>query len=63
MNQKIYAQVQEMELSDLKIFFNNHVKGNDYSICVIGNPSNIDFNVLETLGELKQLELEELFGY
>ncbi|MDC3209446.1 insulinase family protein [Chitinophagales bacterium] len=63
LNQKIYAQVQEMELGDLKIFFNNHVKGNDYSICVIGNPSNIDFNVLETLGELKQLELEELFGY
>ena len=63
LNQKIYTQVQEMELSDLKIFFNNHVKENDYSICVIGNPSNMDFNVLKTLGELKQLELEELFGY
>ncbi|MEJ6694880.1 MAG: insulinase family protein [Chitinophagales bacterium] len=63
LNQKIYTQVQEMELSDLKIFFNNHVKGNEYSICVIGNKSNMDFGALETLGELKQLELEELFGY
>ena len=63
LNQKIYAQVQSMSLSDLKVFFEAHVKGKQYSICVIGKKENMNMEVLKGLGELRELELEEIFGY
>ncbi|MFT5779641.1 MAG: hypothetical protein ACI837_002600, partial [Crocinitomicaceae bacterium] len=34
-----------------------------YAFCVIGKKSEMDMEALEELGELKELSLEELFGY
>lgn len=63
LNRKIYEQVQVMELSDLKLFFEEHVKGKQYTICVIGKKENMNMDVLQSLGELNELSLEEIFGY
>lgn len=63
LNQKVYEQIQGMTLEDLKTFFNAHIKGKQYSICVIGNKAKMDMKVLSGLGEVKQLSLEEIFGY
>jgi zinc protease len=50
-------------LKDIKSFFNTKIKGNNYTYLVIGNKELVDMNVLEKMGELKELSLEEIFGY
>ena len=62
-NQKIYPEIKNLELQDIKEFFNTKVKGNNYTYLVIGNRELIDMKVLEKMGELKELSLEEIFGY
>lgn len=62
-NQNIYEEVKSMTLIDLKAFFDDHIKGKSYHICVIGKKDNIDLNVLQSMGEFQELSLEEIFGY
>jgi predicted Zn-dependent peptidase len=62
-SEKIYNQIKPMSLADLKVFFDEHIKGRNYSICVIGDKSKMDMKVLGALGEVRQLTLEEIFGY
>ena len=62
-NQKIYSEIKNLELQDIKEFFNSKVKGNKYTYLVIGNRELIDMEVLKKIGEFKELSLEEIFGY
>lgn len=62
-NKEVYEIIQTMTINDLKDFFNTSIKGKNFSICVIGNEKNIDEKVLKSLGEVKKLSLEEIFGY
>ena len=62
-NKEAYEQIQNMKMEDLRGFFNDNIKGRDYTFCVIGAEDMIDKSVLESMGEFKQLSLEELFGY
>ena len=62
-NQKIYPEIKNLELQDIKEFFNTKIKGNNYTYLVIGNRDLVDMEVLEKMGELKELSLEEIFGY
>ena len=62
-NQKIYPEIKNLELQDIKEFFNTKVRGNNYTYLVIGNRELVDMEVLEKMGELKELSLEEIFGY
>ena len=62
-NKEVYEILKNMTITDLKDFFNNSIKGKKFSICVIGNPKDVDLEILKPLGEVKKLSLEEIFGY
>ena len=62
-NRRIYDEIKNTTLDDLKAFFDAHVKGKSYHICVIGKKENIDLDVLRSMGEFQELSLEEIFGY
>lgn len=59
----IYNKVKTLELEDLKKFYKENISGKPHHYIVIGNKEKIDFEVLKKLGELKELSLEEVFGY
>jgi len=59
----IYKTIMDMTLEDLEKFFNENIKGRNYTYCLIGKKSEIDMEVLEKLGTVKELTLEQLFGY
>ncbi|MCI5055763.1 MAG: insulinase family protein, partial [Flavobacteriales bacterium] len=61
--EKIYNEIEEMTLSDLNTFFNNHIKGKQYTYAVIGDRDKVDFEALKKLGTVRELSLEEVFGY
>jgi zinc protease len=58
-----YETIKNMSMDDLKKFFEDKIANRKYTFCVIGKKSDIDFNVLAELGEVKELSLEEVFGY
>ncbi|HEY0261932.1 MAG TPA: insulinase family protein, partial [Chitinophagales bacterium] len=59
----IYNKVKTLNIEDLKKFYNENVSGKPHDYIVIGNKEKINFDVLKKLGELKELSLEEIFGY
>ncbi len=63
MNKVIYDSLKTMTFDDVEGFFNENVKGKNYTYCVIANEEMVDKEVLENLGTLEVLSLEELFGY
>jgi predicted Zn-dependent peptidase len=63
LNRVVYDSLQTMKFDDLEDFFNQNIAGKDYTYCVIGNKEMVDRKVLGKLGVVRQLSLEELFGY
>lgn len=59
----IYAGTTKMTMDDMQQFFDAHIKNRTYTIMVLGDKTKIDMNYLKTLGEVKELSLEEVFGY
>ena len=58
-----YEKVKEMSLADMQTFFDNNIKGNNYTYTVIGKRADVDMDALKKLGTIKELTLEEVFGY
>jgi predicted Zn-dependent peptidase len=59
----MYEAIEKMTMSDLKEFFNSNISGNEYNVMVIGNEKDIDFEALEKLGTVTQLDIDYLFNY
>ena len=59
----MYKAIQDMTIEDVDAFFKNNVKGQDYSISVIGNKKDLDMKALEKLGEVHELDIDYLFNY
>lgn len=59
----IYNTVKDMSMDDLQKFFDENIKGRKYTFCVIGKKSDMDMETLSKLGTVKELSLEEVFGY
>lgn len=62
-NKDIYTQTSTLTLDQLNNFFNQRIKGQKYNIGLIGNKTNLDWNAVQKLGEIKELTLEDLFNY
>jgi zinc protease len=59
----VYAQAKNMKLDDIAQFFNQHIKNRSYTYLILGDPAKLDMKYLESLGEVRQLSLNEIFGY
>jgi predicted Zn-dependent peptidase len=59
----IYEDIKNLTIDDIEEFFNNHIKGKNYDILIVGNKDKIDFDLLKNYGRLQELSLEEVFNY
>lgn len=59
----IYNNIKAMDINALQAFFDEQIKGRKYTFCVIGKKSEMDMDALGKLGKVKELSLEQLFGY
>lgn len=59
----IYEQVQSATLADVEKFQQENLKNNKYNVVLIGSSDKINFRDLQKYGTVKQLTLDELFGY
>ncbi len=60
---EIYPNIKSLEMKDMKQFFNDNIKGRNYTFLVIGNKDLVDVDVLKEMGEYEEVTLEEIFGY
>jgi len=63
LNRDIYKKMQKVEMEDLRIFHEKFVKSRPFTFLVLGDKSRLDMEYLASLGEIKELSLEEVFGY
>lgn len=59
----IYTDLNALTMEEMKTFFNQHIAGKTYTIIVLGDKTKLDMTYLKSLGEFKELNLEEVFGY
>jgi predicted Zn-dependent peptidase len=59
----VYETIQTMKLDDMQKYFDEHIRPAGYSVLLIGKRDQIDFDYLKKIAEVRELSLEELFGY
>lgn len=59
----IYEQVQNMTLEDVEAFQRQHVKGRPFNIVLVGDRAKLNLKDLQKYGAVRELTLDELFGY
>ena len=62
-DRQIFEKVQTMTLDDVKATQQQWVKDRPYAYGILGDIKNLDLNFLKTLGPIKTVSQEEIFGY
>jgi predicted Zn-dependent peptidase len=61
--EEMYNEIQNMTMADVSSFFNENVKGQNYSVSVIGNKKDLDLKSLAKLGKVREMDIDYLFNY
>lgn len=61
--EELYNTIKNMSLADLKAFFEENIKGEQYNVMVVGNKKDINFDALEKLGKVQEMDVDDLFNY
>ncbi|HZB14158.1 MAG TPA: insulinase family protein, partial [Chryseolinea sp.] len=59
----VYEQTQKFTLNDVTTFQQNFIKGKNFNVVLIGNKDKINFKALKPYGNVRELTLDEIFGY
>ena len=60
---QIFEKVQAMTLADVKAAQEKWVKNRKYVYGILGDIQDLDLNYLKTLGPIRTVSQEEIFGY
>lgn len=63
LREDIYRTIEKATTQALLDFQEKKVKGRHYTWLVLGDRGSIDFKYLKTIGQVKELTLEDIFGY
>jgi predicted Zn-dependent peptidase len=59
----VFEAIQTMTIDDVQKYFDSHIANAKYSVLIVGRRDKVDFNYLKKIAEVKEISLEELFGY
>lgn len=59
----VYRRLEHADAADLIHYQQRHVKGRRYTWLVLGDRQHIDFKYLKKIGNVRELTMEEVFGY
>jgi predicted Zn-dependent peptidase len=59
----VFEQAPKVTFADLKKFDETYLKNKNFTILVLGDVKKLDKNALESYGPIKELNLEDVFGY
>ncbi|NTV46653.1 MAG: insulinase family protein, partial [Chlorobiales bacterium] len=61
--QDVFSKAQTMTISDVKSFYNKHIKDKKNTMLVLGKKDLLDLKILEQYGTVRFLTLKDIFGY
>lgn len=61
--QNVYKEIDNLKFDNVDKFHKTYFASKPFSLCVVGDKTKIDFSILRKQGELKELSLEDIFGY
>lgn len=61
-DEMIYPQIKEMTTEDLLKFYESEIQNKNYNYIIIGDRNKLDMNYIKSIGEFKELSLEEIWG-
>ncbi len=59
----VYDHTADLTMADVKTFHERYLKNKPFNILVLGNKEKLDLKALGQYGEIKELELTDVFGY
>ena len=59
----MYEKIKSITYKDFQNYFEKNIMNQKYDIVIIGEKENIEKTDLNKYGDLKELNLEEIFGY
>ncbi|HET6540151.1 MAG TPA: insulinase family protein [Chryseolinea sp.] len=59
----VYDKAQKFTLNDVTSFQQQYVKGKNFNVVLIGDKDKINFKALNPYGTVRELTLDEIFGY
>ena len=59
----VYEAALSMDIDQFENYFNHHIKGKKFNYLILGSKDKMDQKALRSLGKVKELSLEEIFGY
>ncbi len=59
----VFEALPGLTLADVKAAQEKWVKGRTYTYAILGDIKDLDVNYLKTLGPVKTVSLEDIFGY
>ena len=62
-NKTIYNGTKSLTLDDVVKFQQEFIKGRPYTYCILGDKNDLDMRYIRSLGKIKFLSQEEIFGY
>ena len=62
-NKYIYEHLADLTMDDLVACQQKWVKGRTYIYGLLGDASGMDMDFLRTLGPVRQISLDEIFGF
>ncbi|ASK28969.1 peptidase M16 [Chryseobacterium sp. T16E-39] len=59
----VYEQAPKLAFTDINNFHNKEMKGKSFTYCLVANQDKVNEADMKKLGEVKKLNLNEIFGY
>ncbi len=59
----LYDYAQTATLDDVSDFFSKHIEGSEFTYLISGKKTDLDMKAIQKKGKIKELTLEEIFGY
>jgi len=59
----VYEGIQNMTIEDVANFQKQYIKDQNFNVVLVGDRKKLSFKELTKYGEIKELTLDELFGY
>lgn len=59
----LFDKAQTLTLQDIVQFQQTYLKDRHYTICLVSDPEQVDLKFFESVGKVKKLSVDEIFGY
>ena len=59
----VYEQIQNMTIEDVAKFQSDFIKDRKFNVVLVGDQKKLNLKDLQKYGTVKELTLDELFGY